>query len=42
MVICFCNNPDHVNVPKIKIDGKEIDSAKTFKVFGVTVSSDLT
>ncbi len=42
MVICFCKNTDHVTVPKIKIDGTEIDRVETTKVLGVTVSSDQT
>ncbi len=32
MVICFCT--DHVNVPKIKIDGDKINGVKTTKVLG--------
>ncbi len=42
MAICFCKNPDHMNVPKIKINGNEIGRVETTKVIGVTVSSDLT
>ncbi len=32
MLICFCENPDHVNVPTIKIDGHEVDRVETTKV----------
>ena len=42
MVICFCKNPDHVNVPEIKVDGNEIDRVEITKALGVTLSSDLT
>ncbi len=42
MVIGFCKNPDHVNVPKIKIDGNENDRVETTILLSVTVSSDVT
>ncbi len=43
MLISFMQDPDFRNtVPRLIIDGNEIDNVQYAKLLGVTISSDLT